>query len=229
MAQRCSMSAIPAEVPGGIVSATNHTSSSLNALPSSMATAPARAPSSAPSSPAAPRPTRAPASAPNSIDSSWVKSVSSTAWISPSSSLLTNSRSIRRMMSCSRSRLSSARISPSNLPCSKPTTSICTGPNSMWPPSAVQKLLLLRVELGLGQHTRVEQFLEALERLDAVGLRHRGGRGRGGRRRWRGLLHLGELGVLLVLVLLGCRAPLAHRVAGTSDHGGAHQRAPASN
>src|SRR3954471_13108657 len=127
-----------------------------------------------------------------------------------------------RMVSFSRSRLSSSMTSPRKFGSGKLTTSICTGPvvrygvpgaagaaasSRGWMESAesgTEHLLLLVVELGLGEDSGVEQLLQLHELVVGVlggGARRRWSRLRLRRGRLRGRLLLGRL--LLGRLLLG--------------------------
>src|SRR4051794_35169168 len=101
-------------------------------MPSSAAiSAPATAPASKPSSPSAPRPIRAPIVVPSSTASSRVRLLKCSTSTSPSAFLCAASASMTRIVSLSRSRSSSAMISPWNSGWSNPRTMSCTGPIAM--------------------------------------------------------------------------------------------------
>src|SRR6187200_2030169 len=142
----------------------------------------------------------------------------------PSSSFFTTTRSMSRMMSASLSLLNSSRTSPWNLGSSKPTINICTGPiaigvNSFVSGShALQDLLLLHLELGVGEDPLRVQLRELLQLVQRLG-GHAAGCRRGGRGR-----------VLLFLLCLFCtrrRAALGCVVRHAADHRGGHEWASA--
>src|SRR3954471_14905288 len=133
--------------------------------------------------------------------SSWLRSLACTAVMLPSSSFCTTSTSMMRTNSCSRRRLSSATILPVKFGSGNPITLICTGPAVTVlssPSRARQDLLLLRVELVLGEHALVQKLFQVLELVDHVATDLRGNGRRG---RWRGLgLRLLRLGLLVLLL-----------------------------
>src|SRR5580704_10804727 len=140
-AQWCSSRTSAAAESLGMSSSTSQASCSENTCtPSAAASAPAMAPSSAPSSPSMPSPIRAPILLPSSMASSVDRLLRCSTSRFPSASLYTARESITRTRSLSRSRSSSAMISPWKSGWLNPSTMSCTGPIAIFLPLSPDRL-----------------------------------------------------------------------------------------